>query len=126
MRRLNNSESLLLSFLAELGGVEVDLVKCQIEPLSDGGMGSFRIGAADGRLMGKVASECHFTDSDGVEVLAALNLDQTGALFEVDIWKVDFTPLNRWPITTDIQPGQPNPSLKRTQAQAPGPLSFFR
>ena len=109
MRALNLQESEVLSFLANLGGLTLDLSDYQVESLTDGGMGSFRIGPSEGRHMGKVASECHFTDSDGILVLAALNLDQVGAPFEIDLWKVDFSPLQRWPNNTDLIPGRPNP-----------------
>ncbi len=49
------------------------------------------------RKFGRRASECQFTDEDGVEVLASLNLDQDGNLYELDIWKTDFGKLIRIP-----------------------------
>jgi hypothetical protein len=33
-----------------------------------------------------------FKDIDGTPVSAALNVDQQGNLYELDIWKVDFSP----------------------------------
>ena len=38
-----------------------------------------------------------FTDEDGVKVIASLNVDSDGHLFELDIWKTDFSPLLRIP-----------------------------
>ena len=109
MRALAPPESKVLSFLANLGGIEGNCTDLEVESLSDGGMGSFRIGAPEGRHFGGMASECYFQDSDGVLVLASLNLDQNGAPFEVDIWKVDFTPLQSWPTILEMKPGRPNP-----------------
>ena len=45
-------------------------------------------------------SECSFKDSDGIDVLASLYLDQDHEICEVDIWKADFSPLIR--ISSDI------------------------
>ena len=39
-------------------------------------------------------------DSDGIDVLASLYLDQDHEICEVDIWKADFSPLIR--ISSDI------------------------
>ncbi|WP_316410987.1 DUF6984 family protein [Mesoterricola sediminis] len=77
--------------------VDTLLVKEQ----ADGGMGSLLLGP-DGnfdplRRMGRVASEVQFKDSDGVDVLASLNLDDKDNLFELNIWKVNFSPLKAWP-----------------------------
>lgn len=45
----------------------------------------------NGRTLGVQASECQFLDLDGVPVIAALNLDAHGNLFELDLWKTDFS-----------------------------------
>ena len=44
-------------------------------------------------MFGGEVSRLQFRDKDGVLVSASLNVDQNGALFEVDIWKVDFSPV---------------------------------
>ncbi|WP_420885213.1 DUF6984 family protein, partial [Candidatus Symbiothrix dinenymphae] len=36
-------------------------------------------------------------DEDGVDVIASLNIDDTGDLYELDIWKTDFSPLIKLP-----------------------------
>jgi hypothetical protein len=70
-------------------------------PMADGGMGSLLLcphGAVDpARRFGQEVSQWQFTDEDGVEVLASLNLDTNGELFELDVWKTDFNPLIRFP-----------------------------
>ena len=72
-----------------------------VQTMDDGGMGSillFPNGPTETkRLLGSVASELKFPDDDGGEVLASLNLDCEGELFEVDVWKVNFSPLIRIP-----------------------------
>jgi hypothetical protein len=66
-----------------------------VEDMNDGGMGSLRfVGSAD-RQLGKCIGEAEFDDADGVPVSVALNSDQCGELFELDLWKVDFSPLQR-------------------------------
>ncbi|MET4390470.1 hypothetical protein ABIB73_006252 [Bradyrhizobium sp. F1.4.3] len=66
-----------------------------VEDMNDGGMGSLRfVGSAD-RSFGKCIGEAEFDDADGVLVSLALNVDQRGELFELDLWKVDFSPLQR-------------------------------
>ena len=72
-----------------------------VAPMDDGGTGSLllypdgRIHA--GRTFGRTLHEVEFKDADHVAVVAALNLDQYGDLFELDIWKVNFDPLIRLP-----------------------------
>jgi len=72
-----------------------------VQTMDDGGMGSillFPNGWSERkRLLGSVASKLEFRDEDGVDVLVSLNVDKEGELFEVDVWKVDFSPLIRIP-----------------------------
>ena len=76
----------------------ISLESVQVKSLQDGGMGSLRLACECQRpLLGQTISEYRFADSDGVEVITCLNLDQQGHLFELDIWKTDFSPLITWP-----------------------------
>lgn len=72
-----------------------------VSPMDDGGMGSLLLcpdgKIINGRKFGRTLHEVEFKDVDHVVVLAALNLDQHGDLFELDIWKVTFDPLIRLP-----------------------------
>ena len=90
----------MLNHLTQLAGIHVPSEPIEITPLADGGMGSFQIGKGN-RRMRTQAAEISFKDSDDTLVVATLNLDEEGILFEVDIWKVDFTPLMTWP--TEVQ-----------------------
>ena len=105
MRLLRAHESPLVIFLADSAGVSIDVNSIQVEPMSDGDMGSLRFAPFDpGRRLGSTPSGCEFRDTDGVLVSAELNLDQDGVPFEIDVWKVDSTPLQVWPSRQDIQP----------------------
>lgn len=68
-----------------------------VKPMEDGAMGSlylFPYGVTEkNRLLGECVSKYQFTDKDGVEVIASLNVDDKGELFELDIWKTDFSQL---------------------------------
>ncbi len=48
-------------------------------------------------IFGKQISDFQFTDVDGVEVIASLNVDSDGNLLELDIWKTDFGKLIKLP-----------------------------
>ncbi|RED52103.1 hypothetical protein DFP90_102121 [Aestuariispira insulae] len=60
--------------------------------MDDGGMGSllFDPDCPEERRLGEQISEGVFFDIDGVEVSVALNVDNLGALYELDVWKVTF------------------------------------
>ncbi|MGA7524213.1 MAG: hypothetical protein WBW84_17305 [Acidobacteriaceae bacterium] len=75
--------------------------------LNDGGMGSIRLveGADDSkRRMGRELVSVNYTDEDQIPVLISLNVDERGHLFEIDIWKVNFRPLLRYPGPDDLRP----------------------
>jgi hypothetical protein len=77
---------------------------CAVD-LSDGGMGSIRFVAGPDeapRRMGRELVTVSYTDEGQVPVSISLNLDQDGSLFEIDIWKVDFSPLRRYPRPADL------------------------
>jgi hypothetical protein len=78
-----------------------------VAALNDGGMGSLLLVPKDSegleRSMGKQIALGEFVDSDGVLVSAALNVDREGRLYELDVWKVDYTPLSCWPNPTAIR-----------------------
>lgn len=72
-----------------------------VRPMNDGEMGSLYLfpqgKMIEGRRLGKQISDFQFTDLDGVEVIASLNVDNKGNLFELDIWKTDFEKLLKFP-----------------------------
>jgi hypothetical protein len=102
-RRLTNAERDLISFM--LNGTDWWLEDdAQVEDMSDGGMGSLRFASSDqNRNFGAAVSSAQFVDSDGIPVIATINVDQQSHLFELDIWKVDFSPLRLIPPPLEVQ-----------------------
>jgi hypothetical protein len=89
--------SFLLESVNELRAIE----------MNDGGMGSLLLipkGAeSKNRSFGQQLALGEFTDLDGVPVSVALNTDSDGYLYELDVWKVNFSPLLAWPDPADIK-----------------------
>jgi hypothetical protein len=109
LRSPTPSELRLLDFLVD----EVDHSKpsknlfgrLKVANMNDDCMGSLRLfpdgSQTIGVHFGRRAGACQFTDEDGVEVIASLNLDHNGNLYELDIWKTDFGKLIRIPDNND-------------------------
>jgi hypothetical protein len=102
-RPLSKQEQKLLEVLIKKAKLDFPQMndKLLAQPVKDGNMGGLRL-VPDGiknetRLFGNMASELEFTDEDGITVIASLNIDTNGNLFELDIWKTDFSPLIRIP-----------------------------
>lgn len=104
-RTLNKSESLLLEQLIKTATIAVPsnwYDELLVTPMNDDGMGSLTLypkGVNEGpkRFMGACISEIMFKDKDGIEIIASLNTDNNGNLYELDIWKTDFSPLIELP-----------------------------
>ena len=71
-----------------------------VEEMNDGGMGSLKFWSNDikKRKMGSEISTITLLDIDGIPLSIAINLDEEGNLYELDIWKVDFSPLKQFPL----------------------------
>jgi len=72
--------------------------------MQDGNMGSLKFVTSESRhrRFGEKIAEAEFVDEDGVLVSATINVDDRGNLFELDLWKVDFSPLKRYPKADDL------------------------
>lgn len=73
-----------------------------VNNMDDGGTGSLTIQYADGktyeqRRFGRELSEYTFKDKDRLLVTVTLNLDEDDNLYELDIWKVDFSSVIAYP-----------------------------
>ena len=112
MRALREVEIPLVAYLFELASIPVDLESLQVEPMADGGMGSLALAPLGSRKFGASPAECHFYDSDGIAVSAVLNLDQDGAPFEIDVWKLDSSSTITWPGHHQIHAGPFDRSFK--------------
>jgi hypothetical protein len=85
--------------------IDLRLAHATVQDLSDGGMGSVRFAdaALRRRHFGREAAGAEYLDEDGVLVSIALNLDDNSDLFELDLWKADFSPLLRYPSPRDLR-----------------------
>lgn len=108
-RLLLPAERELLEGMLEASGtkftVGFPLPSALVEDMNDGGMGSIRFlpSADQGSRTAQVIAQAEYFDEDGVPVSIAINADQNGELFEVDFWKVDFSPLKRYPRASDLK-----------------------
>jgi len=92
MRNLNSTEIKIMTKLLKIAQLEVDISLLLVNPINDGGMGSLAIGDNyDNRQLGQEVAVYIFKDFDGTSVSASLNIDKQGNLYELDIWKVDFS-----------------------------------
>jgi hypothetical protein len=106
-RSLRENERLLLVALLsgrELGKPLIQFLdQARVTDLKDGGMGSIRFKVPGPRRFGKTLVEARYVDADGVLVSISLSVDEEGNLFEMDFWKVDFSPLRRYPVASDLE-----------------------
>ncbi len=51
-----------------------------------------------------------FVDEDGIDIIVSLNVDEKGILYELDVWKVDYSkrisafPINKPPTSAPSSP----------------------
>ncbi|MEI7509920.1 MAG: hypothetical protein WCJ62_10710 [Flavobacterium sp.] len=101
LRKLTLKEENLIDFLIKKENLDINSnwkKSILAFSMNDGNMGSLKL-YPDGlynenrEYKKSVVSECEFKDNDGTNVIASLFLDKEGNLFELDIWKVDFSEL---------------------------------
>ncbi|HUQ66122.1 MAG TPA: hypothetical protein VM101_08205 [Flavitalea sp.] len=104
LRDLTNDEQRLIRHLISLANnknLEHQLEKLKVKEMNDSGMGSLLLFPAGkvvpNRDYGQTVSEVEFHDADKAVVLASLNVDENGDLFELDIWKTNFDRLHKIP-----------------------------
>ena len=75
-----------------------------VEDMDDGGMGSIRFLNSESvnRSSNNVLAQAEYTDEDGVLVSIVLYGDTAAALTELDVWKVDFSALRRYPSPSEL------------------------
>lgn len=110
MRTISDAEYLLITGLfvrLDMSPISFGLSRqLKVEELADGGMGSVRFihpeSPDEQRSLGQPVVEGEFQDTDGVVVSMAINVDKRNQLYEMDLWKVDFSPLRRYPDPSDV------------------------
>jgi hypothetical protein len=104
MRALKKTEQDLIIFLLNKKPDNEHLINglsdLLVEEMSDGEMGSLKFLSNDTkkRKMGTEVSAITLLDIDGIPLSISLNLDEEGELYELDVWKVDFSPLKQLPL----------------------------
>lgn len=107
-RALRREEQLVLRALLEAARLNSPITtddELCVEDMEDGGMGSLRFALPADRHkpFGRVVAEAEYVDEDGVPVSITLNTDQDGNILELDFWKIDFSPLKRYPRPADLK-----------------------
>jgi hypothetical protein len=100
-RKLRQEERRLITALAP--SVTTDLGGVLVVEMRDGHMGSIRFLNPSDRRRSLSIAKAEFVDDDGVSVSIELNIDEKNELFELDFWKVDFSPLRRYPSPEDVK-----------------------
>ncbi len=105
MRKLKKEEYDLIVFMLKdlplLTQVTNDLSDKLVEEMDDGAMGSLLFVANESNKVRKFYKEIatvSFLDIDGVPVSFAINIDDDGDIFELDVFKGDFSPIKRFPV----------------------------
>ncbi len=103
MRTISSEEYGFLNRVEKLSEQNLHAVglsrRAIVEPMSDGGMGSLKFFDAhsdlSSRRLGRQLVQGSFADDDGVPVSFAISVDCDGKLYELDMWRVDFNPLQK-------------------------------
>jgi hypothetical protein len=111
LRSLSGQEKGVIVVLLESKPATLPLIESLddlgVAEMSDGGMGSLSLVPKSVKgttgSFGQQLVRGEFTDSDGVPVSVALNTDSAGNLYELDLWKVNFSPLLKWPDPADVR-----------------------
>lgn len=95
-RKLSSDEIILIRDLVggigDIHSVMAAIHAISVEELSDGGMGSLKfLSGKARRRFGSIVQEKIYKDLDGIDVVVTLTSDNYGDLYELDIWKVDFS-----------------------------------
>lgn len=85
--------------------VQLKINDYMVRDMYDGGMGSIQFVQVDHekRMFGALLAEAEYIDVDGVIANIGINADILCEVFEIDIWKVDFSALERYPQPHDLR-----------------------
>jgi hypothetical protein len=92
---------LLKCLLKDLKTHQYETEELKVVEMLDGSMGSLYIvnpsKSREERKMGSSILERQFYDIDDTPISVSINIDTDGNLFELDIWRVDFNPIIKFP-----------------------------
>jgi hypothetical protein len=77
----------------------------RVKEMKDGKMGSLQFiqESEKDSLVSSPIAEAEYLDEDNITVSMVVNIDTDGELYELDMWKVDFSPLKRFPESHQIK-----------------------
>ena len=109
MRTISENEFEFLVGVESVSGQNLQLLGLSrtsvVEPMADGDMGSIRFASCSNsdepRSLGRTIVQGEFDDSDDVLVSFTITVDNNKELFELDLWRVDFEPLQSLPAKAD-------------------------
>jgi hypothetical protein len=94
-RKLRADEITLIETLLAFGqrqDLTAGLKDAEVREIPGGELGSLVFASSQrNRKFGDVLATAEAPDSDGATITFALNLDRSGALYELDIWKDDLS-----------------------------------
>ena len=111
-RKLKTHEQLLIESIlnaANKGEDSKPLHEYWVQDMKDGGMGSIKfisLTPESKRTLGSRIEAMTVDSCDGIEISISLNFDDEDRLYELDLWKVDFSPTKGYPTPdslTDIR-----------------------
>jgi hypothetical protein len=104
MRRLKKEELDLITEMLENKSVAAQIIDRLpgrfVDEMDDGGMGSLRFvsDSEKSRKFGKEVASISLFDVDGIPLSFSINLDEDGDIFELDVFKADFSRLKTFPV----------------------------
>ena len=104
IRNLKLEEIQLISFLLkdkpEYFAFLQELPDLFVSEMDDGGMGSleFVAAAAKSKIMRDEIARIDLNDNDGLPLSIAVNTNVFDEVYELDVFKADFSPLKRFPV----------------------------
>jgi len=100
MRKPTTFEIILIELLLKKSSILINedwKNNLLVVEMNDGGMGSLLLypkgKMIEYRFFGEQIADYQFKDSDGIDVIVSLNIDTNGDLFELDLWKTNFSRL---------------------------------
>jgi hypothetical protein len=106
VRHISDKELQLISYLISMTKDRPEglIIPITVYPMNDGGMGSIRfVKNDDPYIYQRDLVQANYTDEDDVPVFISLNLNIDDKLFELDIFKGDFSPLKKYPTPQDLR-----------------------
>ena len=121
MRKLNEQEITIIKKLIceqEISHHKllIGIENLYVKELTDGGMGSLEFISEDRRHLSETIAEAEFYDEDNVPVFLFLGIDSRGELFELDVFKANFSPLKKWPSVDQLDVKKTNQAMRENNA----------